>query len=81
MIAVSVLIVMFFGGPSLIYLGLALILGLIVSTFVSLFINTCLWSFWYKKDKDNVLKRRIDAEKRKEEIKAGKKQPDDKLVV
>ena len=71
---------MFFGGPSLIYLGIAIILGLIISAFVSLFINTSLWSFWYKKDKDNVLKRRLAAEKHKEELKANKK-TDDKIVV
>ena len=81
MLVVSVLSVMFFGGPSLIYLGLAIVVGLIVSAFTSLFVNTSLWSFWYNKEKDSILRRRIDAEKHREEIKAGKKKPDDKIVV
>lgn len=80
-ILVSVLSVMFFGGPSLIFLGLAIIVGLFISMFVSLFINTSLWSFWYNKDKDNTLKRRIQAEKDKaEKVKSGKKD-NDKIVV
>jgi len=80
MLVTSILAVMFFGGPSLIYLGLAIIVGLIISSFVSLFVNTSLWSFWYKKEKDNVLKRRLEAEKHRAEVKAGKK-ADDKIVV
>lgn len=79
-VAMAILVVMFFGGPSLIYIGLAVILSLIIAVLSSLFVYTSLWSFWYKRDKDNVLKRRIEAEKNREEIKAGKK-PDDKLVV
>ncbi|MBQ7352097.1 MAG: hypothetical protein IJW59_04505 [Clostridia bacterium] len=82
MIMAVVLSVMFFGGPSLIYLGLAIVVGLIISAFVSLFFNTSLWSFWYRKDKDSVLKRRILAEQKKQDIKDGKAKPvDDKIVV
>ena len=79
-IVVCLLGVIFFGGPSLIYLGLTIIVGMILSALYSLFIYTSLWSFIYKREKDNVLKRRIEAEKTREEIKAGKK-PDDKIVV
>jgi hypothetical protein len=39
-------------------------------------VYTTLWSFWYKKDKDIILRKRIDAEKHKEENKT-----DDKIVV
>lgn len=81
-LAVLVLAVMFFGGPSLIYLGIAIVLGLIVSMFVSLFINTSLWSLWYKKDKDKTLSRRIKLEKEREEKKKNKnKQEDEKILV
>lgn len=84
-LAVSTLIVMFFGGASLIFVGLSLILGLLISFFISILINNSLWSFWYKKDRDKVLTRRIEAEKRakkrKEDIKAGKNVDDEKIVV
>lgn len=81
-IAILVLTVMFFGGPSLIYLGLAIVVGLIVSMFVSLFMNTSLWAMWYKKDKDKSLARRIALEKAREEKKNNKnKQEDEKIVV
>lgn len=81
-IALIVLAVMFFGGASLIYLGLAIIVGLLVSIFVSLFINTSLWAMWYKKDKDKMLSRRIALEKAREEKKNNKsKQEDEKIVV
>ena len=81
-ISLLVLSVMFFGGPSLIYLGLAIVVGLIISTFVSLIINSSLWSMWYKKDKDKVLKRRIELEKQREENKNNKtKKDEDKIVV
>lgn len=80
MIIAIVLGVMFFGGASLIFLGLGIIVGVLISVFVSLFINTSLWSFWYNKTSDNTLKRRIQREKEKEDIKSGKIK-DDKLVV
>lgn len=80
-IAIAILAVMFFGGPSLIYLGIAILLGLIVSTFVSLFINTSLWSMWYKKDKDKMLVRRIEAEKQKELNKDKKVKKDEEKIV
>lgn len=81
-LALAVLAVMFFGGPSLIYLGIAIVLGLCVSMFVSLFINTSLWAMWYKKDKDKMLSRRIALEKAREEKKNNKnKQEDEKILV
>ena len=82
MLIALVLAVMFFGGPSLIYLGLAIIVGLIVSTFVSLLINTSLWAMWYRKDKDKMLIRRIELEKQRELNKNNKnKKEDEKIVV
>jgi len=75
-----ILAIMFFGGLSLIYLGLAIITGLVISAFVSLLINPSLWSFWYKKDKDATLRRRIASEQRKADLKSGKVK-DEKIVV
>ena len=49
---------------------------------VSLLINNSLWSFWYNKERDRVLTRRIDAEKKRIEAKNNKnKQNDEKIVV
>jgi len=79
-IAILILSLMFFGNASTIYFGIATIVGLVISAFVSMFVNTSLWSFWYKKEKDNVLSRRIANEKRKLEAKNNKKS-DEKIVV
>lgn len=82
-LAVLVLAVMFFGGLSLIYLGLAIIVGLGTSLFISLFFNTSLWALWYKKDKDKMLIRRLKLEKEREEKKNNKNsnKEDEKIVV
>ena len=82
MLVAGILGLMFFGNASMIYLGIATIVGLVVSAFVSLLINNSLWSFWYNKDRDRVLTRRLDAEKKRIEAKNNKnKQPDEKIVV
>ena len=76
--------VMFFGNASFIYLSLAIIVGLVVSAFVSLFVNGSLWSFWYRRDKDKVLTYRLNAEKKRLEAKNNKnkkQQEDEKIVV
>jgi len=75
-LALAVLSVMFFGNASLIYTTLSIIVGLIISYFSSMIFYTSLWSFWYKKDKDVILRKRIEAEKNKTENKT-----DDKIVV
>lgn len=82
MILVAVLGIMFFGGASMIYLGLATIVGLLVSAFVSIMVNGSLWSFWYRRDKDKVLTHRLNVEKKRLEAKNNKnKQQDEKIVV
>ena len=77
--ALVVVAIMFFGGYSMIYLGIAVLLGLLFSYLVSTLFFTSIWSFWYKRDKDGVLKRRIDAENKKLEKKS--KQEEEKIVV
>ena len=83
MLLAATLGVVFFGGASQIYLGLAIVVGLLVSAFVSLFINGSLWSFWYRRDKDKVLTHRLNAEKKRLEAKnnKNKNQQDEKIVV
>ena len=82
MLFVATLGVMFFGGASSIYLGLAIVVGLMVSAFVSICINGSLWSFWYRRDRDKVLTYRLNAEKKRLEAKNNKnKQQDEKIVV
>jgi preprotein translocase subunit SecF len=75
---VVVLSLMFFGGLSMIFLGLAVILGLGISLFVSVMFYTSIWSFWYKKDKDSILRRRIENDNKKLEKKS---QDEEKIVV
>lgn len=75
-LALAVLAVMFFGSVSLVYTSLSIIVGLIISYLASFVLFTSIWSFWYKKDKDIILKKRIEAEKNKQENKT-----DDKIVV
>lgn len=76
LLIVGLIALMFFVEISFVYLIIATIVGIIVSLFVSIIFNTSIWSFWYKKDKDTMLKRRIEKEKSKEE-----KKTDDKIVV
>lgn len=66
-IVVVILGIMFFGSMSLLYTALGIICGIIISVFTSLIFNTSLWSMWYKKDKDTMLRRRIEKENSKTE--------------
>lgn len=75
-IALCLFAVLFFGNTSLIYTILSILIGLCISLFASLIFNTSIWSFWYKKDKDASLRRRILAEKNKSEAK-----DEDKILV
>jgi len=68
--------VMFFGNLSLCYTILSILIGNVITLFASLIFNSSIWSFWYKKDKDASLRRRIESDKKKLENKN-----DDKIVV
>lgn len=76
MICCMLIAIMFFGGLSFIYTILSIVIGIVTALFVSTVFYTSLWSFWYKKAKDNRLKKRIEAENNKKD-----KKPDDKVVV
>lgn len=71
--------VMFFGNISLVYTIVAILISNVISLFFTCVFNTTLWSYWYKKDKDAALRRRIDSEKKKLENK--NKNDDEKIVV
>ena len=79
----SLLAIMFFGSISLIYTVISIIVSLIISGFGIYFFHYPVWSFYYKKDKDRCLKRRIEADKRKAEKaeKANANKEDEKIVV
>ena len=83
MLVAGVVGLMFFGNASLMYLGLSIIVGLVISAFVSMLVNVSLWSFWYKRDRDKVLVRRLETERKRIEAKnnKNKKQEDEKIVV
>ncbi len=74
----SVLAVMFFGNYSLIYTILSILAGFAVMLFAVYMFEFSLWSFWYKRNEDKVLRRRIELEQKRLEN-AGK--PDDKIIV
>ena len=78
LISLSLFAVMFFGDLSLIYTVISILIGLIISVFSAYMFNFSLWSFWYKKSKDNILKRRIEIEKKKS-IEQNKS--DEKIIV
>ncbi|MGN0961755.1 MAG: hypothetical protein ACI4PF_06145, partial [Christensenellales bacterium] len=65
LITLSMFAVMFFGDVSLIFTVISIILGLLVSLFGVYMFEYPLWSFWYKKDKDATLKRKIELEKKR----------------
>lgn len=78
LVSLSLFAIMFFGDLTLIYTMISIILGLIVAMFVVYFFEFSVWSFWYKKDKDATLRRKIENDKKKAN-QANK--TDDKIVV
>lgn len=72
------LAIMFFGGLSFIYTIISIIIGIMVALFISTIFYTSLWSFWYKRAKDNRLKKRIEAENKKKDK---KEKEDEKILV
>lgn len=74
----TVFAVMFFGNLTLLYIVLSILCGYVVMLFGTYMFEFSLWSFWYKREKDATLKRRLELEKKRLEN-ANKK--DDKIVV
>ena len=75
-VSLGLIAVMFFGNISLVYTIIAILIGNVIALFAGIMFNNTLWAFWYKKDKDASLRRRIESEKKKLENKN-----DDKIVV
>jgi hypothetical protein len=57
--------VMFFANASLIYTIISILIGNVISLFGCIIFNTSIWSFWYNKQKDASLRRRIESENKK----------------
>lgn len=74
----SVFGIMFFGNLSLIYIVLSIMLGYLVMLFGTYMFEFSLWSFWYKKDKDATLRRKLELEKKRAE---NNNQADEKIIV
>ncbi len=74
----SVFGIMFFGNLSLIYIVLSIMLGYLVMLFGTYMFEFSLWSFWYKKDKDATLRRKLELEKKRAE---NNNQTDEKIIV
>ena len=75
-LSLCLIAVMFFGNISLIYTIISILIGNVIALFGCIVFNTSIWSFWYKKDKDASLRRRIESEKKKLENK-----DEEKIVV
>ncbi len=78
LLMLSVFAVMFFGNLTLLYIVLSILCGYIVMLFGTYMFEFCLWSFWYKREKDATLKRRLQLEQKRQD-KSNK--TDDKIVV
>ena len=65
-----------FGYLSLCYTIISILIANVITLFGSLIFNPSIWSFWYQRDKDTSLRRRIEFEKKKFENK-----DNDKIVV
>lgn len=75
-VSLGLIAVMFFGNISLVYTIIAILIGNVIALFAGIMFNNTLWAFWYKKDKDASLRRRIESEKKKLENK-----DEEKIVV
>ena len=73
----AILLVMFFGNLSLVYVSLACLVSTIIAFVVSLIYNTTIWAMCYKKDKDFILRKRIENEK----LKSENSNSEEKIVV
>ena len=78
LLSLSLFAIMFFGNSTLIYTMLSIIVSLMVGLFGIYFFEFSIWSFWYKKDKDATLKRKIEAENKKS---TQTSKTDEKIVV
>lgn len=77
-IALPLVILAIFSSVSMLFTILSILIGMIIAVFVSTIFAPSIWSFWYKRDKDIMLKRRKDREQKKLE---NKDKNDEKILV
>ena len=77
-IILPLLIIAIFSTVSTLFTILSIIVSFVVSLFTTLIFAPSIWSFWYKRDKDKMLKRRKEREQKKLENKDKK---DEKILV
>ncbi len=77
-IALPLVIFAIFSSISTLYIILSVLLGMIIALFASMIFAPSVWSFWYKRDKDIMLKRRKEREQKKLE---NKDKNDEKILV
>lgn len=68
-IALPLVILAIFSSISMLFTILSVLLGMIIALFVSMIFAPSIWSFWYKRDQDIMLKRRKIREQKKLENK------------
>jgi len=64
---ISILAIMFVGNLSLIYLSIACLVAIVVSFAMSIVFNTSIWALIYKKERDFILRRRIEKQNKPSE--------------
>lgn len=77
-IIIPLILLAVFSTISTLYTIISVLVGMVVSVFTSVFFAPSIWSFWYNREKDKMLKRRQEREKKKLE---NKDKTDEKIVV
>lgn len=78
LIVLPLAILAIFSSISAVFNILSILIGMVIAVFVSTIFAPSIWSFWYKRDKDIMLKRRKDREQKKLE---NKDKNDEKILV
>lgn len=76
-VALPLVILAIFSNVSTVFTIISVLVGMIISVFTSVIFAPSIWAFWYKRDKDIMLKRR----KEKEQKKLENKDNDEKILV
>lgn len=76
-VALPLVILAIFSNISTVFTIISVLVGMIISAFTSLIFAPSIWAFWYKRDKDIMLKRRKEREQKKLE----NKDNDEKILV
>ena len=77
-IVLPLVIIAAFSTISTLYTIISVIVAMVISVFTSMFFASTIWSFWYNREKDKMLKRRKVREQKKLE---NKDKTDEKIVV